>query len=262
MQSFVLVKTLTYLILPPGLLATGTIAGLLLAALGVRRLGAMVVLLGVFVNCAFAFPPLSDALLFHLEDQARAAALATPRCCFHAIVVLGGGVAPAVPPERDFPSLTGSADRVWLAARLYKNGVAPRIIVSGGGFMAQSNEFATTEAEAMRRFLRDLGVPDEAIIDEGKSDNTIENIFNVRAMVKDRPVALVTSAYHMPRALQIARTAKLDASAFPAEFRALRSTRPTWENWLPTVESTGDTILALHEMLAIAFDWRDGNHGQ
>jgi uncharacterized SAM-binding protein YcdF (DUF218 family) len=109
----------------------------------------------------------------------------------------------------------------------------------------------------MRRFLVDLGVPDEAIVSEGKSDNTIENIRNVRKLVQDRPVALVTSAYHMPRAMRIARTANVNAGAFPVNFRALRSTRPPWENWLPTVSGMADALLALHEIAGIWFDWRD-----
>jgi uncharacterized SAM-binding protein YcdF (DUF218 family) len=257
MNSFVVVKYLSSLLMPPASLAVGTIVGLVLLALGRRRLGWSAILAAAIVTSLLSWPPVADALLVHVEDQARAAERATPRCCYDAIVVLGGGIAPAVPPQREFPTLTDSADRIWAAARLYKQGVAPRIIVSGGGFLAADNDPATTEAEAMRRFLVDLGVPDEAIVSEGKSDNTIENIRNVRKLVQDRPVALVTSAYHMPRAMRIARTANVNAGAFPVNFRALRSTRPPWENWLPTVSGMADALLALHEIAGIWFDWRD-----
>jgi uncharacterized SAM-binding protein YcdF (DUF218 family) len=257
MNSFVVVKYLTFLLMPPASLALGTILGLVLLAVGWRRLGWAVILTASIVTSIFSWAPLGDALLGYVEDQARAAERATPRCCYDAIVVLGGGIAPAVPPERDFPSLTDSSDRIWAAARLYKQGVAPRIIVSGGGFLA-NNGPATTEAEAMRRFLVELGVPDSAIVSEGQSDNTIENIRNVRRLVEDRPVALVTSAYHMPRAMRIAKAAKLNVAAFPVNFHALRSTRPPWENWLPTLEGMGESILALHEIAAIWLDRREG----
>jgi uncharacterized SAM-binding protein YcdF (DUF218 family) len=256
MAGFILVKILSLLVMPPASLLVGLVVGLLLYALGRNRLALLAVGAALLQTLLMSFPPLSDALMGHLEEQARAAERDTPRCCFDAILVLGGGVAPAIPPERDFPSLTGSADRVWLAARLFKKGVAPHIIVSGGGFLAQSNALATTEAEAMRVFLMDLGVPSEAIIDEGKSNNTAENIFNVRAMLQDRPVAMITSAFHMPRAMQIARRAKLNFSAFPTNYRALPSTRPSWEDWLPTMEGLEASIIALHEILAIAFDRR------
>jgi uncharacterized SAM-binding protein YcdF (DUF218 family) len=257
MNSFVVVKYLTFLLMPPASLALGTILGLILLAVGWRRLGWAAILTAAIGTSILSWPPLGDALLGYVEEQARIAERATPRCCYDAIVVLGGGIAPATPPERDFPSLTDGSDRIWYAARLYEQGVAPRIIVSGGGFLV-NNGPATTEAEAMRRFLLALGVPDSAIVNEGKSDNTIENIRNVREMVQDRPVALVTSGYHMPRALRIARAANLNAAAFPTNFHALRSTRPPWENWLPTLEGMGETILGLHEIVGIWLDRREG----
>jgi uncharacterized SAM-binding protein YcdF (DUF218 family) len=256
MNTFVVVKYLSFLLMPPASLAVGTILGLLLIAFGWRRVGWAAILAAASITSIICWPPIGDTLLRYVEDKARAAEAATPRCCFDAIVVLGGGIAPAVPPEREFPSLTESADRIWTAARLYRAGVAPRIIVSGGGFLSENKGPATTEAEAMRRFLVELGVPDTAIVSESGSSNTIENIFNVRKMVGDKPVALITSAFHMPRALRIAEEANLNVSAFPVNFHALRSTRPPWENWLPTIEGMGETMLASHELLALWFDRR------
>ena len=63
----------------------------------------------------------------------------------------------------------------------------------------------------MRQFLVALGVPESAIVMEGKSMNTIENMQETRALVGTGRVALVTSGYHMPRALRLARKAGLDA---------------------------------------------------
>ena len=257
MNSYVVVKYLSFLLMPPGSLAVGTILGLVLLVRGWRRLGWAAILTAAIGTSLLSWPPLGDALLGYVEEQARVAERATPRCCYDAIVVLGGGIAPATPPEREFPSLTDASDRIWTAARLYRQGVAPRIIVSGGGFLANGGP-ATTEAEAMRVFLVELGVPASAIVDEGKSENTIENMRNVRAIVGDKTVALVTSGYHMPRALRIAKAAKLNVAAFPTNFHALRSTRPPWENWLPTIEGMGETLLALHEIAGIWFDRREG----
>jgi uncharacterized SAM-binding protein YcdF (DUF218 family) len=259
MNSFVALKYLSMLAMPPASLAVGTVVGLVLLALGWRRLGWTAILAASIGTTILCWPPLGDALLGYVEEQARIAEKARPRCCYDAIVVLGGGIAPASPPERDFPSLTDSADRIWYAARLYKEGVAPRIIVSGGGFMASSGGPATTEAEAMRVFLMDLGVPASAIVSEGKSDNTIENIRNVRAAVQDKPVALVTSAFHMPRALRIAHAAQLNAAPFATNYRALRTSRPPWENWIPSIEGMAYTILGLHEIAGIFLDRRKGS---
>jgi uncharacterized SAM-binding protein YcdF (DUF218 family) len=262
MTTFIVLKILGSLILPPASLAVAAILCLLLLLLRRRRLAFTFLGLAVAEAAILSFPPVSDALMAHLENQARAAAASAPRCCFGAIVVLGGGIIPAVPPARPFPDLNDSADRMWLAARLFHQGIAPRIIVSGGGFMARENEAATTEAAAMRLFLLDLGVPSEAIVSEDRSINTIENIRYVHRMVGEGRVALVTSAWHMPRALLIAAREKLSVSAFPTDFRALRETRPFWENWIPSAESLFMACLAVREILAINLDWRIGSEAK
>lgn len=258
MDTFALLKVVAGLVLPPGSLAVAAIASLALLWLGWRRSARLVIVLAVVETIGLSFPPISDSLMRILEDDARAAAAKAPACCYEAIVVLGGGVSPAMPPERLEPDLSDAADRVWEAARLYRRGTAPRVVVSGGGFMARPGQPETTEAEAMRGFLIALGVPDSAIILEPTSINTIGNIRNVRALVKDGKVALVTSGYHMPRALRLAANAKLDVAAFPVDFRALPSLRAPWDNWLPSVDSLATSCFALREVLALAFDRRGG----
>jgi uncharacterized SAM-binding protein YcdF (DUF218 family) len=183
---------------------------------------------------------------WRLQDEARTAAKAAPACCHDAIVVLGGGIGPATPPVPE--PFTDSAERIWHAARLYRRGLAPRIIASGGGAADMS------EAEAMRLFLTDLGVPAQAIVLEANSLNTIENIRHVRTQVKDGRVALVTSATHMPRALRLARTAGLNVAAFPTDGALRRGSRlrRTTRRWAPfrltiALKDPGQRLIAAGE---------------
>ena len=127
---------------------------------------------------------------------------------------------------------------MWQAARLYRRGLAPRIIVSGGSFLAKHGGPPTSEADAMRIFLLDLGVPSEAIVDEPEALNTMENIRNVRAMVGD--------------GLVVAGDIRLSYAACAADRRpgapgsmsahSRRTTRPRrrsalpWDNWMPSVD--------------------------
>ena len=108
----------------------------------------------------------------------------------------------------------------------------------------------------MRVFLIDLGVPAEAITDEGKALNTIENIRNVRAIIGNGRVALVTSAYHMPRALQLAARAGLDVGAFPTDYQVVPAVRLPWDNWLPSVDGLQLSNMALREIIALNLDYR------
>jgi uncharacterized SAM-binding protein YcdF (DUF218 family) len=256
MDTFTLLKYLAQFVMPPASMAVGLLLGGILSLAGLRRLGLLIVVLAIAQTLVMAFPPVADALLEPLQDKARAAAADAPACCYDAIVVLGGGVTPAVPPYLTDPDLADAADRVWYGARLYHRGVAGRIIVSGGSLSPLKAGPATTEAEAMRRFLVDLGVPPEAVISEGNSVNTIENIRNVRAMVGEDRVALVTSAYHMPRALKIARQNDLNVGAFPTDWRLPPEARPSWENWVPSIAAMDWSSISLREHVALLLDRR------
>ncbi len=256
MDTFFVLKVLAQWALPPASMAIGLVIAGVFSLLRWRRLAWVTAAVAVLETLALSWPPVSDALILPLENSARARASA-PACCYDAIVVLGGGITPAAPPYTLEPDLGDGADRMWYAAQLFHRGVAPQIIVSGGGFMAENNGGpATTEAEAMRRFLKDLGVPDRAIVPEGSSLNTIQNIERVRNMVKGGRVALVTLAYHMRRSMVIAQRLGLDAAPFPTDFHAPAVARPWWENWVPSPAALGWSVVALREYLALLFDRR------
>ncbi len=124
-----------------------------------------------------------------------------------AIVILGGGMNAAT-NVCPYPNLCAAADRVWHAARLYKAGKAPLIVPSGDG---------TDRCEVP--FLVDLGVPRKAIRAEAESRNTEENAKFVAELLKGRAhpkVLLVTSAWHMRRALLMYRRYAPDLKIVPA----------------------------------------------
>lgn len=256
--GFIALKILAYLASPMGVFTAGLVAAAMLALLRLRRLGRLVAVLAIAQLLIFSLSAVSNALLRPLEDEARAEAATAPACCYDAIVVLGGGIGPAVPPLRPDPELFDSSDRVWHAARLFHRGLAPRIIVSGGSYAVEMGEASATQTEAMamRQFLLALGVPEDRIVMEGRSLNTIENMRETRALVGTGRIALVTSGYHMPRALRLARKAGLVAEAFPTDWQVIPASVPFWESQWPSVGALGASGQAIKEHLAMAFDNR------
>jgi uncharacterized SAM-binding protein YcdF (DUF218 family) len=116
-----------------------------------------------------------------------------------AIVVLGGGVKPANTTYPQ-PDMNASADRVWFASQLFQAKKAPMILLVGG-LTPEGSLY--TEAEAMRRLLLDLGVPEKAIVLEKSSLNTRQNAILSYTLLHQRDInhiLLVTSAMHMQRA--------------------------------------------------------------
>lgn len=256
MNTFVILKILAKVMVPPASLAIGVVLWLLMRVMGWRRLAAVTLGLAVIQSLLLSFPPVSGMLMGRLEAKARQLVAGNQSCCYEAIVVLGGGITPASPPYTTEPELTNESDRIWLAARLYHAGAAPKIIVSGGSFVEQQGGPATTEAEAMRRFLLDLGVPNEAIVTEGKALNTIENIRNVRELVRGGRVAIITSAFHVPRAAKLATQGSLDFAIFGVGWSVPDAATVWWDFWLPSVDALGESNLAIRELVALAIDRR------
>jgi uncharacterized SAM-binding protein YcdF (DUF218 family) len=256
MSAFVALRFLSQLAMPPASLALGFIVASMLWFLGRRRGANLVALLAVGETMALSIPTVAAILMRYLEDQARVVTRDRPACCYDYIVVLGGSIGSATPENR-FPSLGASSDRIWQAAMLYREGVAPRIVVTGASLPPQQGGQAVAEAVAMRFFLFQLGVPSEAIVVEDQALNTIENMQLTKALVGNGRVALVTSAYHMPRAMAYAKSARLNAAAFPVDFSTSQSATSWWDKWIPSVGGIGASAVALHEILALAFDRRD-----
>ncbi|HRC72165.1 MAG TPA: YdcF family protein [Candidatus Competibacter sp.] len=166
-----------------------------------------------------------------------------------AIVVLGGGMEAAKPPERLYPDLNAAADRIWHTARLFRAGKAPLILVSGGNLPWSGVD--RTEAEVMAELLQELGVPKAAIALETRSRTTQENRDNALPVLRGlgaRRILLVTSALHMPRALALFAVTDLAVLPAPTDFEVHRR---TWNllRWLPDAQALADSSRAFKEYL-------------
>lgn len=135
-----------------------------------------------------------------------------------AIVVLGGATSSAFFP-RPGVELNEAGDRVVYAAQLYQQKKAPLVILSGGRI--EWLDRGTPEAADMAAIMRQLGVPDNAIIQESAALNTYQNAVNVKNILNTRgirQVLLVTSAMHMPRSLLIFKHQGIVAIPAPCDF--------------------------------------------
>ncbi len=121
-----------------------------------------------------------------------------------AIIVLGARIMP------DGELSTTVLHRVQTALKAYQDGYGKLIIVCG----AQGRDEPQTEAGAMAAWLIAQGVPESAIVVDDQSTDTIENLKNAQAAMGARGLKtaiIVTSDYHLTRALWLARDQRLDA---------------------------------------------------
>ena len=120
-----------------------------------------------------------------------------------AIIVLGAQVNPDGQPSRQLEL------RLLEALKVYEAGPKP-VIVSG----AQGKDEPVTEASVMKSWLEQKGVDPQHILVEDKSFNTRQNLENAKALLGEgvKDVLIITSDYHLPRALDVARDAGLKPS--------------------------------------------------
>ena len=117
---------------------------------------------------------------------------------YDAIIVLGAQVQPDGTPSVQL------SWRLDAAAEAYRARPVP-IVVCG----AQGKDEPMTEAEAMKLYLTGKGIPAGDILLDPDSLNTRQNLKNAAKLLDGRPevqkVLIVTSDYHLPRSMALAR---------------------------------------------------------
>lgn len=249
-------KVVSLLIYPLGLSLLLGYIGLLLLALNRRRIAVGLLTLSIGWLTFWSLPPIADAVAHSLEGQSAH---------FHVedlpesdvILVFGGVIRPSLPGQ-PYPDLRSSADRVWHAARLFHANKAHKVLLSGGRNHWQTDW--SSQAEAMAVFLRDLGVPSDAILLEEQSRNTYENALYCAEMMQEagmQSALLVTSALHMPRSDSVLRAAGVDAVPAATDFEVyVNPDRPF--RWLPSAQDLQRSTAALHEWIGMAVYWFRG----
>ena len=123
---------------------------------------------------------------------------------YDAIIVLGAQVLPDGTPSVQL------GWRLDAAYEAYQKKNVP-VVVCG----AQGKDEPKTEAEVMKGYLIRTGIPDEDILTDPASFNTRQNLKNASFLLKSIPginkVLIVTSDYHVPRSLALARDLGYDA---------------------------------------------------
>ncbi|MCP9780368.1 MULTISPECIES: YdcF family protein [Cyanobium] len=266
-MGFLLSKLLPLLLYPLGLGLLLQLLGLAAASKGReqgsrRRRQASLWLSGTGVGLIWlcAMPLSSRQLIWGLED--RAAAL-TPRQLprADAVVVLGGGLRPALPPRQGVEVAEGG-DRLLRGVQLVRR-APPLLVTSGGRVSFTGHDPAPPEALWARDLAEELGLPADRILINPGSRTTAEEARDIGALGRRRGwtrVLLITSAFHMPRSLAtFQRRSGLTVVPVACDYQLpdrAHYGKPTLGNTLksllPDAEALYLSTLALKEHLGLA----------
>jgi uncharacterized SAM-binding protein YcdF (DUF218 family) len=164
------------------------------------------------------------------------------------IIMLGGGATQDTPDLDGAGGLSGSpANRLITTVRLYNRLHVP-ILVSGGQVYADSGR----EAVIAKRMLLSLGVKESDILVEDQSLTTRQNAKFSKEILKKNALAepiLVTSAFHMQRAVLDFQKEHVAVQPFPTDYMVNREHAFHYNKLSPSAWALQANAMVLQEKL-------------
>ena len=122
------------------------------------------------------------------------------------IIVLGAGIVDAETPS---PMLK---DRLDTGILLYKNNVAPKILLTGDNGTEEHNEI-----HVMLNYVKKAGVPEEDIFCDHAGFSTYDSMYRAKSIFEVERAVVVTQTYHEYRALYVAEKLGLEAKGVASD---------------------------------------------
>ena len=206
-----------------------------------------------------SLPVIADRLLWSLEKQHLPVVMADIPAA-DCIIVLGGALGVAAYPRVNL-ELTDAVDRVYQAAKMFQMGKAGKVIVTAGNQPWARKLRA--EADMIRELLQEWGVPASAILLDRESRNTRENALNGATLVREagcKSNLLVTSAWHMPRALASFEAVGVTVFPVSVDVRMVYGEAGTVAQFIPRADAQAATSQAILEWMGIwVYRWKGWN---
>ncbi|MBR0695801.1 YdcF family protein [Bradyrhizobium lablabi] len=247
---FVLSKTLGIMLLPINLLIYIGLLGVILLLTRFARLGRRLMALSLVLLAICGFTPFGSALLYGLESRFP------PWDASHGapdgIIVLGGSIDADLSEAHGSAVVRTAADRIIAAAALARRYPDARLVFTGGSPYLVSSD--AREADYAGELFESLGIPRSRLIIERRSRNTVENAEFSKALLNPKPGErwlLVTSAFHMPRAVGLFRKAGFDVEAYPVDWRTGNAVHPLLRFTSMANEGLARTELGMREWLGL-----------
>ena len=242
---------------PINLLLFGALLGVLLCYGRRARFGRALALTAILILVAAATLPVGVLLIAPLEDRFPVPPPDLPPP--EGIIVLGGAIDDLTSAARGQTVFDEGGERVIEAVVLAKRYPQARVVYTSGSNSVIGG--SSTEALQARKLMSQMGIAPERVTIEDKSRNTDENARLTAAILHPIPSQhwlIVTSAFHMPRAMGVFEKAGFNAVAYPVSFY----TRGRWRDDLRLSFEPGRNLrvfeLALHEWIGLVGYWASG----
>lgn len=214
-------------------------AGVLALLLDKRFMAKVILIPTTLIALTVLSYPIGDYLIRPLEDRFQRPEKMPEK--IDGIIVLGGAEDILRSLGRNTGEMGPAGERFLEAARLSKHYPDAPVIFSG----SSGNNYINADGEKLtlsEYILKNMGIPEKRIITEEFSKNTYENFLMVKGYLPNAEghYLLITSAFHMPRSVGIARMQEINVIPYPVDYRSFtnkyRSARLDYYGHLFTLE--------------------------
>jgi uncharacterized SAM-binding protein YcdF (DUF218 family) len=219
---FYLSKIGWYLVAPGNLLYLFALAGVVCYWTGHSRKAGILLSMMIVLMSVVAFFPVGDWLLYPLESQVAQRDM-PPQ--IDGIIVLSGGVSARLTLMKGRSEVNEQVDRELAFIDLAKRHQNAKLLYTGGASGLGRQEYKGANAAAV--FLAEHGFPSERLILEDESRNTFESAVLSKRRVSpadDETWVLITTAWHMPRALGVFCEMGWPIVPYPVDYRTQSDT--------------------------------------
>ena len=254
---FTFSKLIEQFVLPSNFVMILGILGVLLLLLRWRRLGIFLSTLAILLLAIIGWSPVGALALAPLENRFPQPDIAQPPT---GIIMLGGEVDIHLTADRGMPALNDAAERLAETAALSHRFPTARVFLSGGMGHLTHDTIDPSESAIAKDFLLRVGIPADRISMEENSRTTCENASeSAKALMpkEGETWLLVTSAWHMPRAVACFRSVNFKVLPYPVDFRTRH--RLSWRLITKSpVDGFEDFDIAVHEWIGLLAYWLAG----
>ena len=253
---FPMSKILWFLVDPGNLFVIVLSFGVVLLWAGKARAGRGLVSLALLGALLVAVFPIGKTLTGVLENRFQRPEPMPDS--ISGIIVLGGVLDQFIAKKRGATAPRIAAGRFSEFIRLAGLYPDAKLVFTGGSGSLKNPDIK--EAEFAAPLLKSWGLDIRRVTFEADSRNTFENAIFSKALVKPGPDdkwILVTSAFHMPRAMGVFRSAGWNVTPAPVEY-VTTGDEQLWPPQFQFRSGINAFSHAVHEWLGLSFYWLTG----
>lgn len=216
------------------------------------KTGFIILLSGAILLYILSLSPVANSMAWMLEKQYVSTEEVNP-AAIYMVTVLGGGLY-RQDRMRHRPELSSTSyTRVLCGVEMFRRYNARYIVMQGGFGSADSD---VSVAQVMKEVAMTFGISGEQIIIEEKSENTFEHPIELHHITgeqgRNMRIGLVTSAWHMPRAVAAFSRSFNRILPFPCDPISASS------NWsirsiLPSIDAFDNSTIVFQEFIGLAW---------